>query len=197
MQFTPLSLTLSAQQIDGEPIDLAPDMPVELTTADTIIFNWTTNRGDELETDQINYYWILTDEQGAVVVNYEGQNLSFSHPIVGSYNLQVIADQGCYSELQNIEITIEQAVSTTEILEIADQISIYPNPNSGQFSLQASAELLSQITTLQLYNTSGQLIQQKTYTGQEININHLPTATYLLHIHTTKNQTITLPIIKK
>ena len=197
MQFTPLSLSLSAQQIDGEPIDLTPDMPVELTTADTIVFNGTTNRGDELETDEINYYWTLVDDQGQTVATYEGQIFAFNHNNPGDYSLEVLADQGCYSEIEKTAIRIEQAVSSTELLETSDQISIYPNPNTGQFSLQAPTELLSQITSLQLYTTTGQLIKQKTYSGQEININHLPTATYLLHIHTTKNQTITLPIIKK
>ncbi len=119
-----------------------------------------------------SYLWIFGDSTSD---NTNDNQLQHIYPAVGDYNVMLIATNDCGSD------TIEQVVSITTTslndLGIYDAITIYPNPNDGQFTLVISGasrnqmelsviNVLGQILASEAVDfSSGQLIKQYDLTG--------------------------------
>ena len=63
-----------------------------------------------------------------------------------------------------------------------EKVKISPNPTSGQFQIFG----LSTIDKIQLYDLNGRLIQHLKVLENKVNINHLPSANYILQIESNK-----------
>jgi hypothetical protein len=91
-----------------------------------------------------------------------------------------------------------QSVGMEETLNFQPQTSnfiVYPNPNNGTFTIETTN---IENATLEVYNVSGQLIQQAVLKSvqQTIDLSHQPKGLYLLKIN-TKNKIITQRMIKQ
>jgi len=74
-------------------------------------------------------------------------------------------------------------------------INVYPNPNNGQFTIQATDKGISQVL---IYNLQGQLVYQNTNVSAQshINISALPAGLYITHITTDDKQTVVIKVNK-
>ena len=64
-------------------------------------------------------------------------------------------------------------------------IKLFPNPSNGSVSLQADDDITYNIT---VYNLLGEKMFESNITNkQTINLNHLSSATYIVHIYNNGN----------
>ena len=93
--------------------------------------------------------------------------------------------------------TGEEESLTTKGPSLATYLHIYPNPTSGQVTLQLNHALLSRIRTIQLYNTNSVLVKQiMPQPNIPLDISDSPSGTYFVHIHIHGGGSITKKIIK-
>lgn len=94
---------------------------------------------------------------------------------------------------------LQNFVSVSEETSLPTHWQLWPNPNNGIFYLKNTAMATESKATVQLYDTTGKVLQSQVYplqNGQmQLNISHLPSAVYILKI-TTKKQSSTLRVIK-
>lgn len=114
----------------------------------------------------------------------------------GTYSVTVTDANGC-TEVAAITMnlmTSQQVVASNSTSEI----SIVPNPSSGQVQISFSLEEKTRVQPF-LYNLQGQMVHEfKTKEGQKIhyteNLSQLPSGTYMLRT-TIKNEHITQPLV--
>jgi hypothetical protein len=80
---------------------------------------------------------------------------------------------------------------------LARQVNIYPNPAQSSFTVDLRA-LQVPLAQLQLYNTIGQVVAQKTTPNGEVNfdVQKLPKGMYLLKINTEKGSAVKRIVIQ-
>ncbi len=133
-----------------------------------------------------SYQWEKngTDITGAVSNTYTTNILSDKDVI----SCKMICNDPCASPSKFINASITQQVSPTTISNVAEVtgVSVYPNPNKGNFTIAATTK--DQSVTLQILNTFG----QKVYAGDvqtdngklKENINlHLADGIYILKLN--------------
>jgi len=97
----------------------------------------------------------------------------------------------CQSE-QNDEDAVIRA--NNSVIDMKDQLTVYPNPNSGNFSIQTSREGVSEYFII---NAAGGII----YSGQfkdrtEISLNEIPSGVYFLRVKNSEFETVEKLLIK-
>lgn len=82
--------------------------------------------------------------------------------------------------VQQPYLTVEQlSVPGVESLDLA--ISVYPNPNAGEFHIKSSDEDVA--LRYELYNAAGQQIRKGTFVGIErVDIHNCPAGGYMLKV---------------
>jgi len=149
-----------------------------LTSGDTDCFNATstiTVAGDGTE---------VIVESGAIANFIAGQSILFKagfHAQEGSNVYAKITEDGHYcmetspaivaqqqeeQEQQNEEKTVAVVTGTETVIEGQQTMLVYPNPNNGVFTVKFSH--LTEETRVMLFNSTGQLIFNKTTTNPEI-----------------------------
>jgi len=140
----------------------------------------------------------------------EDSKLIVSHDLAGNSSQVFYCDDPAYcspttsrkkekedivsKESKEDEDTIEEVVS-----EVTGLVA-YPNPTRGMLTLAINKELLSQVHSIKIYNTSSVLIQDISRQKKErvnIDLSDLSTGIYFLHIQIDGGQSITKKIIKK
>lgn len=85
--------------------------------------------------------------------------------------------------------------SNVGVSAYADDVTLYPNPNGGKFSVHSGVARMREV---RVYDLQGRLLRNLTVDGQtaDINIENFPAGTYLVHIVTDKG-TVTKTVLKQ
>ena len=102
----------------------------------------------------IEYTWI-TGDGNSISSNAQGTNYTYSAP--GKYCVTMIAKNAAGCECSTTKcVTMSTDINDAESMNNA--VSVYPNPNSGLFTVTLSAEINSDMT-VNVYNTLGELVK--------------------------------------
>ena len=122
---------------------------------------------------------------------------SYIATITGNYKCRVTKTAtGCFKNSNTIAVSVP--CREAELPEQENTLSIYPNPNSGIFTLVADFSTqnfaISLLTTLEIYNYNGELIVSKQIISANgiireiIDIGIQPSGIYLIKISSEENQ---------
>lgn len=115
----------------------------------------------------------------------------------GTYTVTLTATNSCGSAA--IEQTITVVLSGTHEVSWVDHFSLYPNPNTGHFTVEMSGTPQKQVE-FALYNNLGQLISSRIvdfssgHLSQNLDYTYLPSAVYNLRI-TGAGETMNVQVI--
>ena len=158
-------------------LDLTINTISDITTSLTGITITANN------TSATAYQWLDCDNNFAVII---GENShSFTATSNGNYALE-LTENGCVDTATCIAIT------TVGIIEnsFGDKLHIYPNPTSGNFSIDLGA--VYEFSVVSITDISGKLIDSKTITQSQImnlNINE-PAGIYIVSVQTAEKKAI-------
>ncbi|MCJ8290902.1 MAG: SBBP repeat-containing protein [Crocinitomicaceae bacterium] len=158
-------------------LDLTINTISDITTSLTGITITANN------TSATAYQWLDCDNNFAVII---GENsLSFTATSNGNYAVE-LTENGCVDTATCIAIT------TVGIKEnsFGDKLHIYPNPTSGNFSIDLGA--VYEFSVVSITDISGKLIDSKTITQSQImnlNINE-PAGIYTISVQTAEKKAI-------
>jgi len=110
-----------------------------------------------------------------------------------------IATKNHGSELYEVTDTLPVYLTTDDIRitdgkNINADIQIYPNPVTEYFSVKTKGEDI--IQTVKIFDTSGKMVKNITYTNDKINVSEMSSGIYFIRIKTIKGQ-FSGKIIKK
>lgn len=141
----------------------------------TYSFTNTTLNGD-------SYQWDFGDGSGGSTA----ANPSYTFLFPGLYTITLIASNDCGSDTLTFNLT---GVGIDE--ELTEGISVYPNPNQGEFVIEFGA-LERKSLRISLYNTLGQEVYQEqlaaVYAGYRhtLQVPHVPAGVYVLKLHSAQ-----------
>lgn len=157
----------------------------------TVFLNQSTRTGGW------NWKWELGDPDSTYLFTPNGE---FNYPIPGNIEVKLIADSSTCLIVKSKPYQLIQAGSNgpciyydvfppgiNSVTAPAQPISIYPNPNTGSFSIDASG-LTGNTAQVKLLNLLGEEIYQKEHailpnnSMLEINMRHSLPGLYLLYI---------------
>jgi len=129
-------------------------------------------------TDATSYQWNFGETIPATSTE---QNPVHQFLIGGTYQVQLIVSNACYSD------TITQTVDvTTGISNVNSSISaVYPNPNNGLFTILLGDKFVNQNAVVEIINLEGQCIYSKnisTVNTTSLNVKDIVKGIYLLRI---------------
>ena len=87
-----------------------------------------------------------------------------------------------------IQTVTTQLVNTEDVLKVADNISVFPNPSNGQYTV--SIEGLTKDLTLKIVDVQGRVLRQWQYDNpttnfiQNIDISDVAEGIYFLQVQT-------------
>ena len=85
---------------------------------------------------------------------------------------------GCPSKTASVTVTVLPCAGVNELAESREVFNVYPNPNTGQFTIQADTEI-----ELKLFNALGQLIRNlklETLNNYKADVVDLSSGVYLI-----------------
>ena len=110
-----------------------------------------------------------------VVVNIDSTNsLSYDLICLGD------TDMNCFGELTDYQIS--EVISVNEIMDIKDNVTLFPNPATHSFNIQFNREINA---TVQIFDIKGQLLieEKNDYnTLHQVNVTHLNSGIYFVRI---------------
>jgi len=113
----------------------------------------------------ISYKWITGDGNS---INSNGTGTSYTYNAPGKYCVTMIA-----SNLAGCECTTTKCVTMSTSINDAESmnnaVSVYPNPNGGNFNVSLSAEISGDMT-VNVYNTLGELVKTITVNSNSTNV---------------------------
>lgn len=110
-------------------------------------------------------------------------------PVIKGRNLSLNFDIADFSSSSNDESNIEY--SEEEYID-EKNMNIYPNPVTDMFSIYSE----EQFTQIDLFNSSGILIEKFDFNQREFNIGSLASGIYFLSIKTISNETVKVKVVK-
>jgi len=113
----------------------------------------------------ITYKWITGDGNS---VNSNGTGASYTYNAPGKYCVTMIATNlaGCECSTTKC-VTMSTSINDAE--SMSNAVSIYPNPNGGNFNVSLSAEISGDMT-VNVYNTLGELVKTITVNSNSTNV---------------------------
>ncbi|MDZ4664049.1 MAG: ice-binding family protein [Bacteroidota bacterium] len=107
-------------------------------------------------------------------------NITISPTVTTTYT--VIGTSGSCSSTSTITQVVSPCTGIDQNNGIATEIVIYPNPNNGQFTIQFNS--ISENTSVEIYNSIGQLVSKErvTSTSLSIDLHDLATGIYQIRI---------------
>jgi PKD repeat protein len=130
----------------------------------------------------LNYYWDFGDGTTSTV-----QNPVHVYDSTGIFTVTLTASGICGSDAQTQTVTT-QLVNTEDVLKVADNISVFPNPSNGQYTV--SIEGLTKDLTLKIVDVQGRVLRQWQYDNpttnfiQNIDISDVAEGIYFLQVQT-------------
>ena len=148
--------------------------------------NDTVCQGDSITLSAINpassYQWSTGDTTQSIIVS-----------MAGTYSVITTDYASCESET-SIDITVEICTNINE-KELKHSLVIYPNPTSGQFTIDNSQIVITEMLITDILGktiiTKSNLKDEKTF-----DLSNFENGIYIVHIKTEKNNFIT-KIVKK
>ncbi len=111
---------------------------------------------------------------------------SISHASAGTYCCHVTDANKCED---SICVTIQSTAGVSSIESRGGQITIYPNPNNGQFTIQSS--VVSSQSSVEIYNVIGEKVysnyQITNLSNYQINLSGEPNGIYLYRVISSEN----------
>jgi hypothetical protein len=154
-----------------------------------------------------NSAWVVTDDQGVILglptsyseVDFEDAesgtclvwHLSFEDGLTGAEVGMNAADlSGCFSLSNSITVnrlTGEFCIITSVKNENSPEINLFPNPTSGLLRLTGDFETTQSAVTVQVYQTTGQLLESitlnnKSSLNETIDISNYAAGIYLINV---------------
>lgn len=130
--------------------------------------------GDTLTSSAISYnQWNFN---GQPIKDSTGQILIIKNHAKGSYTVTVTNPaNGCTT-------TSDSTTGVRQLPEINDQLNIYPNPTSGQFTIELSGNQNGYV--VEVFNVLGELVYQSAsiHSQKIINLNHQPDGMYFVYL---------------
>jgi len=194
-----VSLTITVEDTDGSFVNdemalsimdapEAPDMPFG---PDFVNLYYTTT--SEYTTDPVPfvslYEWMVTPiDAGSISGTGTTGTIIWNQSYLGTATITVwgINDcgEGIYSE--GFDVTVDNFTSVSELQE-EQKLTIYPNPNSGEFSIQLKGQEYGNLE-VSIYNISGTLVYRQEnidgkngFTGM-INMSTYPQGMYFVKV---------------
>ena len=88
-------------------------------------------------------------------------------------------------EMSEDDVNARKASTTSLSVSQKVEVTLYPNPSNGNITFQTNNDLSYNIT---VYNLLGEKVFESNISNkQTINLNHLSSATYIVHIHNNDN----------
>jgi PKD repeat protein len=115
------------------------------------------------------------------------QNPVHVYDSTGIFTVTLTASGICGSDAQTQTVTT-QLVNTEDVLKVADNISVFPNPSNGQYTV--SIEGLTKDLTLKIVDVQGRVLRQWQYDNpttnfiQNIDISDVAEGIYFLQVQT-------------
>ena len=121
----------------------------------------TTTSGNSISSNNLGatYQWLDCDNNNSVIVGETGQ--SFVAAANGNYAVE-LTENGCVDTTSCVSITSVGIVENS----FGEVLSIYPNPTSGNFSIDLGAIYESSVVSIT--DITGKLIDSKTLTQSQI-----------------------------
>ena len=192
----PSGLTVLNQQ----PI---PNISNKFFVQDKVELQWNDNSNDE---DNFVVTRRRANESVAQAVDiatlppntttYTDEDDALNHQVVYVYRIRAVRNtQSALSNSREVEFR-STALSLNDT-PLAREISVYPNPTQSSFSVDLSGLQVSN-AKLQLHNTVGQMVAQKTSDNTRVSfdVQQLPKGMYLLKIETDKGSAVKRIVIQ-
>ena len=115
------------------------------------------------------------------------QNPIHVYDSTGTFTVTLTANGICGSDVQTQTVTT-QLVNAENVLKVADNISVFPNPSNGQYTV--SIDGLTKDLTLKIVDVQGRILRQWQYDNptanftQNIDISDVAEGVYFLQIQT-------------
>ena len=150
-----------------DTVNIAVSGAVQFTDSSTNALQWNWNFGDG-NTETM-------------------QNPTHSYDSVGTYTVTLIVDTGICSDTATSIIVVVNNVGVKGLQSASDHLQIYPNPNTGQFTLEMDLQEETKLN-IKFYHFTGQLIYSEVignvignYT-QQIDLNGYSKGVYFVQI---------------
>ncbi|WBM74458.1 T9SS type A sorting domain-containing protein [Saprospira grandis] len=115
------------------------------------------------------------------------------YPDTGCYEVRLYAYNDCGSDtiIQALPLGVDPATcqlgtATLSLVQVYQELQLFPNPSSGQLNVQLKAAPLSD-GELRIYNLSGQLLKRTNWPAgqqlQALQLDDWPNGLYLLELH--------------
>ncbi len=133
-----------------------------------------THDGDSIRTTAVSgatYVW--TDGNG---VSFTTPSASFKPSADGNYTVQVITENGCESEVSDVLMFTD----VFTISNVSTLSSLYPNPNTGEFTLSYSGNSAALYSIVDL--TGKEVAQGELMVGDNVLSTDLTSGVYLLKV---------------
>lgn len=128
------------------------------------------------------YTWDFGDGNTA-----SGANANHNYTQTGTYTVTLTITNSCGTYVATTTVVVQG----TGIVQtkVDDKINLYPNPASDLLTIQSEENAIVNYT---IYNSLGQLIQQKIVNKEQfqINISHLSSGMYTIQLNTRTNKLI-------
>lgn len=134
-----------------------------------------------------NFYYKYGD--GSKDSNYNQRNFIHSYKKTGTFLLYCIAKNDFGRDTAYYSVDIYDIVSTTK-LQKNSGIQLYPNPTASIVKWDEPST-----TSVDIFNTTGSLVERIQTTESQINIEHLPKGTYFISVQ-TKNGAFCNKVVK-
>jgi hypothetical protein len=187
-------------------VEYAPVAPVVPSAPDTVDYAYQTTT--VITTQQVEnatgYTWnLLPAEAGTISADGTQATITWNTDYLGEATIKVCAENDCgegpWSELTEVEL-----ISTVGIPEIAGDwgLAIYPNPSTGQLSLELSPNLSTR-ANIHVTNLVGKLVYSESIaiSGrqyiQTLDLSHLDNGMYILSIESPHLNVYRKLIIRK
>ncbi len=134
-----------------------------------------------------NYWW----DYGDGSANNTGVITTHNYSQNGTYTVTLVATNNCGSDTATQEVVVE-GIGLEE--HIINNVELYPNPNTGKFSITGLLSFGSDIS-FEIVTASGVVVHQEQMATQvsdtyEIDVQGLPAGIYLLKVSSSKGMGI-------
>lgn len=167
-----------------------PMIPVVSYGNQKFLITWTSNRGTRIKAQYFDSSGLSTSQPITLFDSVPNTIYISNNTFTNNHFLVLVAQLDYNFEGGNLKgymIPATGNLSTKELSTNKTAVNVYPNPSSG--SLYLHIEKPNPSMQINLYNSLGEMVLQKTITSQltEINTNQLPTGIYFYTIISENN----------
>jgi len=199
----------------------AYDLIVELNEMHTIAINPGFENNDSAE---VNFFvWIDFNGNGSfeqeelVMEEFSDESVTANFNVpedaaIGLTKMRVVMivgdlynntpcdwDTDPFGEIEDYCVLISDQVSSTNDILSSDFLTLIPNPNRGQFSIEWDDQSNDQLSNIKIFSALGNEVTEKSIQSPEdlnINMHHFPDGIYFINAHTNNGKSVTKKFIK-